>query len=134
LKKDGQNGIPNKKKDYLMISNVSSLDLNASLSTNKPFYLINNDNDGEERLVSKMFLNIQTGDSIKLAMIFDTSFKNDLHNEKVDGTLDISYAEHQNSVIINLICGRIKILSILKSQIVEYKKEFPTRINHILIF
>jgi hydrocephalus-inducing protein len=90
-------GFPSSHTKKLTISNVSSLDLTAQLTTNSHFSLVN---DHSGRLVSELLVNLKTGESLHVGVVFDTTFKKDFHNEVVNGVLNICYAEHEHNVSI----------------------------------
>ena len=83
---------PNK---CLTVSNISSLDVTAQMNVAAPFYLVEEENDAN---VPELMFQLRTGESLHLNLVFDTSFKEDLHSEIVNGLLTISYAEHLHSV------------------------------------
>lgn len=78
---------------------MSSLDLTAQMSANFPFSLIE---DETGSLMKDQMLNLKTGESVHIGISFDTSFKNNLHNEVINGLLTICYTEHQHNDLINL--------------------------------
>lgn len=79
----------------ITLSNISSLTLTSKISTNTPFSIRVGDNN-----FSEILLEIKTGESKQLAINFDPSFKNDFHNETVNGVLTVNYIEHLHTVII----------------------------------
>lgn len=98
LFKDG-NGFPENQIKSLTVSNISSLDVTAQMTLNSPFYLIDEETGS---MVSELLVNIQTGESLHVKVMFSTLFKKDTHNEKINGALTICYAEHQNNDVIDL--------------------------------
>jgi hypothetical protein len=95
--KDGSSGLPPNQIKHLTISNISSLDLTAQMSTQMPFSLIDEETGN---LAQEMIVNLKTGQSLHLGVNFDTKFKEDLHNQVINGQLVVSYAEHQEKVSI----------------------------------
>jgi hypothetical protein len=91
---DGNDFPPNQEK-ILTISNISTLDVTAQMSLSSPFYLICQETGN---MVSELLINIKTGESLHLKIVFLTNFKKDAHNENVNGILTICYAEHQHNV------------------------------------
>lgn len=91
-------GLPCNQVKTLTISNISSLDLTAQMNTLMPFSLIDEETG---TLFQDMVIRMKTGQSVHLAINFDTKFKKDLHSEAVRGQLAISYAEHQENVSFN---------------------------------
>lgn len=87
--------MPESQTRQLTISNISLLDLTAQIITTSPFSLIDEETGA---LMSELVVNLKTSESIHLSIIFDTRFKKDLHNQVVNGSLNISYAEHQETV------------------------------------
>lgn len=83
----------------MTISNVSSLDLTAHISTNTPFSLVEHDTGS---LVKELLMSLKTGESLHLGINYNTLFKKDLHNEVSNGLLTICYSEHQHNDLINL--------------------------------
>jgi hypothetical protein len=81
----------------IIISNVSSLDVTAHLNINNPFFLVDQETGDS---LSEMQANIKTGESLQIKVLFDASFKKDLHNEIINRILTICYAEHQHNVSI----------------------------------
>lgn len=96
---DGSSGLPRNQIKNLTISNISSLDLSAQMSTSMPFSLIDEETG---TLVQEMPVILKTGQSVHLDINFDTRFKEDLHSEIVRGQLAITYAEHQENVFLNI--------------------------------
>lgn len=88
-------GLPPKQIKNLTISNISSLDLTAQMSTSTPFSMVEEETG---TLVQDMVVSLKTGQSLHLNIHFDTRFKIDLHSEIVRGQLLINYAEHQENV------------------------------------
>jgi hypothetical protein len=87
--------LPASQTRQLTISNISLLDLTAQIVTTSPFSLVDEETGS---LMSELVINLKTSESIHLTIMFDTKFKNDLHNQVVNGSLNISYAEHQETV------------------------------------
>ena len=87
--------LPKRQTNVLTVANVSCLDLTAQFSTQKPFYMVDYETGD---LISDLVSNLHTGESLQLTIIFDTSFKQDLHNQVVNGALNITYKEHQHTV------------------------------------
>ena len=83
------------QKEYIVLSNVSSLPLTSHINTNSPFTILNEDT---KEYISEILLNIKTGESKKLVINFDPSFKRDFHNEVINGQLVVTYVEHQHTV------------------------------------
>ena len=83
------------QSNLLTMANVSALDLTAQLSAKKPFYLVDNET-GEYK--NELTIFVRTGESYQATVIFDTTFKADLHNQVVNCVLNVAYKEHQNNV------------------------------------
>ncbi|CAF0787663.1 unnamed protein product [Brachionus calyciflorus] len=110
--------IPESQTKYLTISNVSSLDLTAHLTTNSPFSLIEEDTGN---LVKELLVNLKTGDSLHVGINYNTQFKQDLHNEISNGLLTISYSEHQHNDLVNLV-GEIYFPNVhLETNIIDFE-------------
>ena len=88
----------------IIISNVSSLDVTAHMSLTSPFFLVDQETGVH---ASELQANIKTGESLQIKVLFDASFKKDLHNEIINRVLTICYAEHQHNVMIYLEKFRI---------------------------
>ena len=100
LEHDSANGgLPETQTKYLTISNINSLDLNAQLSTSAHYQLVDA-KSGEA--TQQLLVHIKTGSSVHVAVVFDTRFKRDRHNEIVQGTLTIGYLEHEHSDLVRL--------------------------------
>lgn len=109
--------LPKSQTKILTISNVSTLDLTAQLTTSAPFSLVEEDTGN---LVRELMLNLKTGESIHLGINFNTTFKKDSHNEVSNGLLTICYSEHQHNDLINLT-GEIYFPNIhLETSIIDF--------------
>lgn len=93
-KQDG-NKLPEMQSNLLTMANVSALDLTAQLTAKKPFYLIDNET-GEYK--NELTIFVRTGESYQATIVFDTTFKADLHNQVINSVLNVAYKEHQNNV------------------------------------
>lgn len=109
--------VPVKQVRPIIISNISSLDVTAHMNLVCPFFLVDEETGDS---VSELQANIKTGESLQIKILFDTSFKKDLHNEIIDRLLTICYAEHQHNDLINLK-GQIYFPNIhLESDLVDF--------------
>ena len=70
------------------------------MCTSSPFTLVDHETG---TLVNELMTNLRTGESIKLAINYNTQYKSDLHNEITNGLLNINYSEHQHDDVVNLI-------------------------------
>lgn len=70
------------------------------MTLNSPFYLIEEETGS---MVSELLVNIKTGESLHIKVLFSTLFKKDTHNDTINGCLTICYAEHQHNDQINLV-------------------------------
>jgi hypothetical protein len=87
-----------KQTNYLTMTNVSALDLNAAISTSRSeFVLVDNEHN---KLTRELEACVRSGESLQVGVVFDTTFKRDLHNETLNGALSIAYAEHEHIVSI----------------------------------
>jgi hypothetical protein len=68
--------LPASQTKYLTISNISSLDINAQISVTEFYKLIDSETGN---MLSELIANIKTGSSMHIGIVFNTSFKNDLH-------------------------------------------------------
>lgn len=86
--------MPKSQRRSLILSNVSVLQLTANMVTSEPFSFVNENG----KLSKELSLPINTGEYKELTLDFDPSFKKDLHNQIVDGFININYLEHQHTV------------------------------------
>lgn len=70
------------------------------MSTSSPFSLVDQETGN---FVNEILTNLRTGDSLQIAINYNTQFKRDLHNEVTNGLLNINYSEHQHGDLVNLI-------------------------------
>ena len=89
------NQVELKQSRSIILSNVSLLDVTAHMNLASPFFLVDQETGHN---VSELQANIKTGESLQIKVLFDASFKKDLHNEIINRVLTICYAEHQHNV------------------------------------
>jgi hypothetical protein len=89
--------LPKIQMGNVVLANVSSLSLTSRISTISPFSILD---DITNEFVSEILIDIKTGESKFLTINFDPSFKNDFHNEILNGLLTVNYIEHQHTVNI----------------------------------
>ena len=73
--------------------------MTAQINTNFPFSLVD-EHSGKH--VQELMVNLKTGESLYILVVFDTTFKKNSYNEVVNGTLSICYSEHEHNDVINL--------------------------------